>query len=119
MDCSGTDSTLWKRNTKGTSKEHQKLFSKLVKKLVKGMDTQNRAKLPLYLVVLIAELCSGDEENPLQNDKYTGKPAWQAVKGYLAEESNEMFASAIVNIWNGISLTQEEENAVQSTLKEQ
>ena len=103
---------LIRRYGRGTSKTNQKKLSKLVKLLAGGLNVQDRNSVPPFLVVLIAELCSNDIENPLQDDKYTMKPVWQSVKRYMADESNSVFESAIVNIWNGITLTEEEEMAV-------
>lgn len=40
------------------------------------------------------------------------KSVWQSVKRYLPDESNSVFESAVINIWNGITLTEEEEMAV-------
>ena len=109
---------LIQRYGRGTSKEHQNLLSKQVKLLSNALKAKDRTSVPPYLAVLIAELCSGDVENPLQNDKYTGKPVWQAVKSYLQEEENEMFCRAIVNIWNGTELTEEEEEARKSAFRQ-
>ena len=90
-----------------------------MKNLVKGMDVSDPSSIPKYLVVLIAQLCSNDVENPLQDDKYTMKPAWQAVNEYLEQEQDEVFAMAVVNIWNGTDLTEEEDAAIQAILKGQ
>ena len=103
-----TAEELIKRFGRGTSKLNHKKLSKLVKLLVAGLNVQDRGAIPKFLVVLIAELCSNDFENPLQSDKYTMKPTWQALKKYLDEEPNTIFASAIVNIFNGVDLTEEE-----------
>lgn len=108
---------LVQRYGRGTSKEYQLKLSKLVKTLAKGMDVQNGTSISRHLVVLIAELCSDDIDNPLQNDKYTARPAWQALQGYLDEEADMVFCSAIVNIWNGTTLTAEEEAKVQAVLR--
>lgn len=108
---------LIQRYGRGTDKENHKKLAKLVKNLAGGFSTQDRASVPKYLPVLIAELCSNDTDNPLQADSYTIKPVWKAVEKYLADEVNEVFSSAIVNIWNGTELTEEENQAVANTLQ--
>ena len=110
--------TLIQRYGRGTSKENQKQLAKFVKSLVNGLNVQERESIPKYLVILIAELCSNDTENSLQEDKYTIKPAWNAVKKYLSEEVNEDFSSAIINIWNGVELTEEEIQAIADGIQE-
>lgn len=99
---------LIQRYGRGTSKENQQKLSKLVKILAGGLNAQDRRSVPSYLIVLIAELCSNDIENPLQYDTYTMKHTWQALQNYLKEETNEVFSSAIMNIWDGNELTEEE-----------
>lgn len=109
---------LIQRYGRGTSKENQSKLSKLVKELVNGVKVQDRASVPGYLLVLIAELCSNEVKNPLQDDKYTIKPTLQAMKKYLDGEENELLVSAIMNIWNGVELTEEEEAEISIAMKD-
>lgn len=101
---------------RGTEKTDQKKLAKIVRNLVTGLNAQERERIPKYLPVVVAELCSNDRENPLREDKYTIKPAWQALQKYLEEEPYAVFASAITNIYNGIDLTEEETRAVEGAL---
>lgn len=112
-----TADVMIQRYGRGTSRENQKKLSKLVRILANGLDGQERKAIASCLVVLIAELCGADGDNPLQEDKYTMKPTWQAVEKYLSEETNEAFASAITNIWNGVELTEEESAAVLAAMQ--
>ena len=104
------------RYGRGCEKTSQKKLAKLARTLIGAVAASDRTTVPPYLVVLLAELFGSDTENPLQEDKYAAKPAWQAVKNYLAWEPNEAFASAIVNIWNGVELTEAEAAAVQGAM---
>ena len=104
---------LISRYGRGQKKEHQKCLAKLVKTLAGGRSAADRKNVSRYLVVLIAELCSMDTENPLQEDTHTITPVWQAVKNYLEEEPNGDFSSAVISIWNGTDLTDEESRAVE------
>lgn len=108
---------LINRFGRGTAKTNQKLLSKLVKNLANGLNVQERESVPGYLAVLVAELCSNDTDNPLWDDKYTMKPVWQAVRKYLDQEVNVVFASAIENIYNGIDLTEEENQTIVEALQ--
>lgn len=112
-----TTDELIKRFGRGTSKVNQKKLSKFVKNLAGGLNAQDRESIPRFLVVLLAELCSNDNENPLQNDKYTIKPTWQAVRKYLDEEPNAVFSSAITNIFNGVDLTEAETISIGEALQ--
>ena len=104
------------RYGRGCEKTSQKKLAKLARTLTGAVAASDRTTVPPYLVVLLAELFGSDTENPLQEDKYAVKPAWQAVKNYLAWEPNEVFASAVVNIWNGVELTEAEAAAVQGAM---
>lgn len=111
-----TAEALIHRFGRGTSKINQRKLSKFVKNLAGGLNAQDRNSIPRYLVIVIAELCSNDIANPLQEDKYTIKPVYQAVHKYLEEETNTIFSSAIMNIYNGIELTEEENQAMEEVL---
>lgn len=96
---------------------HRKLI-KLIKNLVSGLNARDREGISKYLVVLIAELFSNDTPNPIHDDKHVAKPAWQGVKRYLDEEEDLNFVSAVTSIWNGVSLTEEEEETISKAMKE-
>lgn len=85
-----------------------------MKTLTAGLNVRERETVPAYLVVLVAELCGGDTENPLRQDKYTIRPAWRAVENYLTAEKDDVFSSAVQKIWQGDELTEEESSAVSS-----
>lgn len=102
---------------RGTAKTNQKKLSKVVKMLTNGLNVQEQETVPKYLIVLVAELCSNDTENPLQDDKYTIKPVWQAMNKYLMNEADDIFASAIRSIFNGTSLTEEETQVIEEVLQ--
>ena len=98
-----------------SSRKNQKLLAKLVKNLTGGMKVQDFKQIPPYLPVLIAELCGSEKDNPLCTDKYTVKPAWQAIKNYLTVCGNPTLAGAVTEIWNGEMLSEEEEAAAAQT----
>ncbi len=106
--------TLIQRFGRGASRENQGKLAKLVKTLTAGLNVRERETVPAYLVVLVAELCGGDTENPLRQDKYTIRPAWRAVENYLTAEKDDVFSSAVQKIWQGAELTEEESSAVSS-----
>lgn len=96
------------RYGRGTDKSNQKTLAKLVKMLADALKKMERNDMARDTVILLSELCSGDVENPLMQDKYIKKPVWNAVEKYLVEETDDVYSSAIRNIWNGVELTEEE-----------
>ena len=105
------------RYGRGTEKENQQKFAKFVKNLSAGLRTKERELVQDYAVLVIAELCSRNGENPLQNDKYTVKPVWQAVKTYLAGDERTDFVSAVEKIWNDEELNEKEIQATGAIFK--
>ena len=108
---------LIQRYGRGTSKENQKKLAKLVKMISNGLLVHDKENVPQYLVVLVAELCSNDIDNPLHEDSYTMKHVWKAVKAYLEESSEDTFVSAITAILNGTDLTKEEEEVINNIIR--
>ena len=108
---------LIQRYGRGTSKENQKKLAKLVKMISNGLLVHDQENVPQYLVVLVAELCSNDTDNPLHEDSYTMKHVWKAVKAYLEESSEDTFVTAITAIWNGTVLSKEEEEVINNIIR--
>ena len=79
----------------------------------------NRFDLVLVAARRARQMQSGGKDPlvPEENDKYTVKPVWQAVKTYLAGDERTDFVSAVEKIWNDEELNEKEIQATGAIFK--
>lgn len=101
-----------KRYGRGTPKDNQQKLFKLVKRFAQSLDVPSDKSVPVYVLWLIAEMCSQDEENPIRSNEEEMETIWQLMEAQLKKESDPVLVSTIENIWNGTELTGEEMRAI-------
>ncbi len=102
---------LIQRYGRGTPGRNRRKLSRLARKLVKGLDASGQEKNVDQVIVLIAELCSGEEESALPTA--AREAAWTTVERCLAQRAVPLFSSAVLHIWEEEELSQEESKVIQ------